>query len=294
MPVGRVIAIRGKTCDVAFEGRLYVSMLRGKLKRERGSAMKLVTTGDFVEFTPQPDGEGSIEKVLERRTVLARSDPHFTHKRQVIVANVDVVAAVHSIRDPDLDLTNIDRCTVLAAAAGIASAVVFNKCDLGEAPAEAYRKLGLPTFVTSAATGAGIAELAAFIKGKTVALLGPSGAGKSSLLNALAPELKLTTGMVSYHSGEGTHTTSWVEFYEVAGGLVADTPGLEFFTFWDITRGNLRDHFPEMAERGLRCAYTNCVHLTEPRCKVKAALEAGDIAPTRYDSYRRLYETLPA
>lgn len=292
MAVGRIIAIRGNTCVVAADGRRYACSLRGKVRRERQAAMKIVAVGDAVDFTARPEGEGIIDAVRPRRTILSRSDPHFTHKEQVIVTNVDVVAAVHSIRDPDVDLVNVDRCTVLAAAAGMSAAVIFNKVDLGPAPVEAYRALNIPTFATCATTGEGIAPLADFVRGKTIVLLGPSGAGKSSLLNALAPGLKLTTGDVSERTGEGTHTTSWVELFDIAGGFVADTPGLEFFTFWGVDRSNLRDFFPEMTDLALRCAYTNCAHLTEPRCQVKAALDAGQIPPSRHASYRRLYESL--
>jgi ribosome biogenesis GTPase len=117
------------------------------------------------------------------------------------------------------------------------------------------------------------------MKGRTSVFLGPSGVGKSSLINALEPGFQLKVGEVSRH-GEGRHTTTWVELLPVAGGLAADTPGLEFFTLWGVTPENLKDHFLEFAELAPGCRYRNCAHLGEAECAVR-----DRVSPSRYRNY---------
>ena len=135
-------------------------------------------------------------------------------------------------------------------------------------------------------TGLGVEGLRSFLKGKTSVLMGPSGVGKSSLLNALDPELALKVGIVS-RRGEGRHTTTWVELVPMGGGLIADTPGMEFFTLWGVTPENLKDHFLDFVDLADGCRFRNCSHTKETACAVK-----GKVAASRYANYLDLMEKL--
>lgn len=293
--IGRIAKIVGRTYEVATEAGILSSTFRGRLKKERKpSAVRLAALGDEVEATATGDGEGIIEKVLPRRSKLSRPDPANHRKEQILVANVDAILIVESVRQPDLDPLTLDRCTVMASAAAIPAAICVNKSDLGRPEGlEVYPPLGYPVFITAAARGDGIAELRAFLDGKTTVLIGPSGVGKSSLLNALHPASSARTGKVSERTGGGRHTTSWSELVEIGPKtFIADTPGLEIFALWEITPGTLRDYFPEFAALADQCKYRDCSHLKEPRCAVLEALKAGSIAPSRHAHYAAIRQGL--
>ena len=283
---GRILRIAGNDHEVLTSDGLLHCHFSGKAKRTRQSALKLAAVGDEVEVVPSGSGEGVIEKVLERRSKLSRHDVHRPTHEQVIVANVDVLLAVQSSRDPEWKPVIADQCTVMAAANALTCAIVVNKCDLGRPDLEPYKKAGYLVLQTSARSGEGLEELGKLLKGRTSVLLGPSGVGKSSLLNALDPSFNLKIGEVG-KSGEGRHTTSWAELREVAGGWIADTPGLEFFTLWGVTPGMLKDYFLDFAELASGCRWRNCSHLEEEACAVK-----GAVAPSRYESYLVILDRL--
>jgi ribosome biogenesis GTPase len=283
---GRIYKIAGNDYEVHAGDRIYRCKFRGKLKRERGAALKLAAVGDEVDFTPAEDDEGVIDKVLQRRSKLSRHDVLHTSKEQVIAANVDVLFVVQAAKDPEFNLGIVDKCTVMAAANKLPLVIVVNKSDLARPDLELYEKAGYRCLRTSAKTGEGVDELRGFLKGKTSVLMGPSGVGKSSLLNALDPALKLKTGSVSKR-GEGRHTTTWVELVPIAGGLIADTPGMEFFTLWGVTPENLKDHFLDFADLAPNCRFRNCMHTTEVGCAVR-----GHVAESRYQNYLDLLTRL--
>src|SRR5579872_4720933 len=213
---GRIHKIAANDYEVHSESGVYHCRFRGKLKRERGNALKLAAVGDYVEFTPGLESQGTIEKVLERRSRLSRHDVLHPSKEQVIAANVDVLFVVQAAKDPDFNLGIVDKCTVMSAANKLPLVIVVNKSDLARPDLSLYEKAGYRCLRTSAKTGEGVDELRGFLKGKTSVLMGPSGVGKSSLLNALDPALMLKTGAVSKR-GEGRHTTTWVELVPIAG-----------------------------------------------------------------------------
>jgi ribosome biogenesis GTPase len=276
---GRIHKIAANDYEVHTEQGVYHCRFRGKAKRERQSTLKLAAVGDQVEITPGEARQGSIEKVLPRRSRLSRHDVMRPSTEQVIAANVDTLIIVQAAKDPDFNDLIVDQCTVMGAANALPCVIVVNKSDLGRPDLSIYEKTGFTCIRTSAVAGEGLEALRALMKGRTSVFLGPSGVGKSSLINALEPGFELKVGEVSRH-GEGRHTTTWVELLPVAGGLAADTPGLEFFTLWGVTPENLKDHFLEFAELAPGCRYRNCAHLGEAECAVR-----DRVSPSRYRNY---------
>lgn len=284
--IGRIYKIAGNDYEVRAGDAVLHCRYRGKLRRERQSAGKLAAVGDEVEVTVVEAGEGVIEKVLPRRSKFSRQDAFRPSVEQVIVANVDALIVVQSARDPEFNPIVADKCTVMAAANGLPCVLCVNKIDLGRPDVSAYERAGFTCIRTSARTGEGLEELRRLLGGRTSVFLGPSGVGKSSLLNALEPGLRLKVGDVS-RRGEGRHTTSWVELLPAAGGLAADTPGLEFFTLWGVTAENLRDMFLDFADLSGGCRFRNCSHTREEGCAVR-----DRVAPSRYRSYLEILEDL--
>lgn len=286
--IGRIRKIAGNDHEVHGPEGVFHCRYRKKLKRERLATLKLAAVGDEVEVTPSGAGEGVIERVLPRRSKLSRHDVHRPTHEQVIVANVDVLVVVLAAADPDFNDLIMDQCTVMAAANALPCMLIVNKSDLARPDLQAYATAGYRILRTSAKTGEGLDGLREVLKGRTSVFLGPSGVGKSSLLNSLDPKLGLKTGDVS-RKGEGRHTTTWVELVEAAGGMIADTPGLEFFTLWGVTPETLKDYFLDFAELAPGCRYRNCQHTSEEGCAVRST-----VAPSRYQNYLLIRDRLRA
>lgn len=242
-----------------------------------------VLVGDRVTVRPSGAGEGYIEEVLPRETVLWRPP----------IANVDQAVVVFTAAQPDLDWRTLDRFLVLAETADLDILIVLNKADLlppGEADAAIapYRALGYPLRTVSARTGHGVEAVRPLLADRLSVLAGQSGVGKSRLLNALEPSLDLRTGGVSRKVQRGRHTTRHVELLTlpgIDGARVADTPGFSHVDLGEIEKEDLRFCFPEIRELEGRCRYRGCLHYQEPECAVQAAAAQGEIHASRYDSY---------
>ena len=281
----------------------YVCRLRGKLKRRR-QATDLAAIGDRVEISARPDGDGAIEEVLTRHRVLSRRAPagrgrggRRTAEReaeQVIVANPDRVVFVFACAEPAPRMRMLDRFLVIAEAARLPALVCANKIDLvtySEAQAlfGLYPPLGYRVVYTSAVTGAGVDELRELLRGQLSVFAGPSGAGKSSLLNRLQPGLGLKARAVSEATSKGRHTTVHSELWPLdGGGFIADTPGLRALALWDVEPAELDGYFVDIRPYVAQCEFSDCTHLHEPACAVRAAVASGAISASRYDSYCRL------
>jgi ribosome biogenesis GTPase len=271
---------------------LVVCQLRGKLKRGKAKG-DIAALGDHVRITVLPDNSGVIEEVEERKQALVRLDPRPQGEyQQVLVANVDQVVFVFACAHPHPRLRMLDRFLVIAEKQAIPPLIVANKTDLVEKPEEIfglYAKIGYHVLYTSAKEKVGIEVLHDALKNKISALAGPSGAGKSSLLNAIQPGLGLAVNEVSTALNKGRHTTVTRELFRVeGGGYVADTPGLKSLALWDTEPEEMDAYFPELAPLVSRCQFSNCTHIHEPGCAVRAALTEGKIHPERYESYLRL------
>ena len=282
MPEGKVIRALSGFYDVLTEGGTVRCRARGRFRKDGQSPL----VGDKVNLRITDSGEGYVLEILPRRNLFVRP----------AVANIDMLVLLCANANPVTDPFLVDRVAVIAEHAGCGVAVCVNKCDLdrGDRLFAAFsRNTGYPVLRTSAYTGEGVDALLSLIRGKTVAFTGNSGVGKSSLLNRIAPALALPVGEVSDRLGRGRHTTRHVELYDAGvGTLVADTPGFSSFDLAQmqpIPKEELQYCFPEFRLYLGCCRFDNCAHLNEPGCAVLEALRAGEIAPSRHESYRKLY-----
>lgn len=257
---------------------------RGKFRRTIGKPM----VGDRVKLELQPeDGTGFLLEIEPRKTTLIRPP----------VANIDLLAAVASAAPPQTEPFLIDKVLAIAEHKGMEVLVVLNKTDLDPADAlyETYRQAGIDVLRVSAETGSGIDELRERLNGKVAAFAGNSGVGKSSLLNCLDPDFKGAVGSISDRIGRGRHTTRHVELVPFAGGYLADTPGFSSFETEQmdlVLRDDLQYAFREFEPYLGQCQFTGCSHTCEKGCAVLAAVQAGEIPPSRHESYKRLYESV--
>ncbi len=278
---GRIIRSISGFYEVQTNNGTVTCRARGSLRR--GNEIPL--TGDLVTISIER-GKGMIEKILPRRNSFVRP----------AVANIDALVVFAANANPITEPFLIDRVAAIAGDQEVPVYLCVNKCDLDPAQdlIRIYTHAGFPVIAASAETGEGIEQLRELIKGKLVAFTGNSGVGKSSILNRLCPSLELPTGEVSEKLGRGRHTTRHVELYDLGEGtLVADTPGFSSFDTdqMDVMlKENLQYAFPDFGPYIGSCQFHDCSHRKEPGCAVTAALAAGEIEQTRYDSYLRLYE----
>ena len=283
---------------LAIDGEARDVPLSFELARTQSAS---VAVGDVVEVV----GEGSgarVGHVRERRSRLARPDPGNAYRERVLAANVDLAVVVLSVVAPPLRPALVDRFLVALEYGGVAPVLCVNKVDLLEGSAARdqvervlapYRELGVPCTLASAASGEGIEELAEAVRDRTCVFVRHSGVGKSSLLNALDPDRARSTGGVRTADGKGRHTTTSSRLTELGDGTrVIDTPGIRAFGLWNLDGETLRHSFAEFAGPSASCRFRDCTHVHEPECAVRAAVEAGAIARSRFEAYLRLEEEL--
>jgi ribosome biogenesis GTPase len=286
----QVVRLYADVATVQVGERMVECTIRGRLFREEPPAV-----GDYVLI--ERVGEGwAIKAIAPRKSVLARRAAGGSHRKQVLIANVDQVVVVFSASLPPLSLPTLDRFLVVVEANDLGARIVINKMDLASEEAMSqllgpYEKVGYPIHFTSAETGVGLEELRAGLVGQVSVFVGPSGVGKSSLLNTLYPELHLNlkVGRLSDAYGKGRHTTVGGFLIRLPGGAqVADTAGLREVGLWLVPPEELPYCFPEFEPYLGKCRFSDCAHLTEPGCAVTAAVEEGKIDPSRYESYVKL------
>ena len=283
---GRVIKTHGGYYFVKSNGRIIRCYARGKLRLQ----VHRLVAGDLVNFTivDEEENEGVVEEVLPRKNQLIRPP----------VANIDQVLIVFAFTQPEPVPILIDRMLVVIGAAGLKTALCFNKSDLvtkeeAQRLTSIYKNTGYPIILTSAKTGKGHEDIMNFLEGKVSIFSGPSGVGKSALLNFINPEFDLEIGELSSKISRGKHTTRLVQFLPVGNeGLVADTPGFTSLSLQGISLEELGNLFPEIARLSGKCRFADCSHRSEPGCVVHEALQTNEIQESRYESYLKFYEEI--
>jgi ribosome biogenesis GTPase len=219
----------------------------------------------------------------------------------IVAANLDQSLLFATLKEPKTSLGFIDRFLVISEAYHVPAIIVFNKADLFKKKEQEkfeliksiYEPIGYRIQLMSIEKNEGVKEVMDLLKDKITLLSGHSGVGKSTFINAVFPELKLKTKEVSGWSGKGLHTTTFAEMFDLPfGGAIIDTPGIREMGLVDISKQELSHYFPEMRAVMNDCQFNNCVHLEEPGCAVKAAVNEGRIHEERYVSYLNIRDTI--
>lgn len=279
---GRIITSLGGFYQVALpSGEMLDCRAKGKFRKDQQKPL----VGDLVRVEQNDQGLSMVSAILPRKNQLVRPP----------LANLDQLVLVTSLADPAPNRLVLDQLIAVAEHQSIAPVVVFTKADLADAQPifSVYQKAGFPTFAVREDRSDTAQPIRELLKGKITAFTGNTGVGKSTLLNRLYPQLHLDTGEISKKLGRGRHTTRQVMLYALPeGGYAADTPGfsaMDFLRYVPIRKEELADCFREFAPYVDRCRFTGCSHTVEKGCAVLAALEAGEIAPSRHESYCELY-----
>ena len=294
---GMISAVYADRVGVHAEGEEVTCWVRGRFK---GQVKPVV--GDRVRWEPQEEGVGNIIDMLPRTNALRRSQAdrkraHRASEAQVLAANVELLVAVAAVRQPPLRPGLLDRILVAGACAGIPTAICITKRDLDDTGAFAetastYQPLGIPVVGTRTDTGNGLEELARLLQGKVGMLVGHSGVGKTSLINQLEGQ-RHATQSVGFHKDRGRHTTTTARLIPLRdGGFIIDSPGVREFGLHGIEALELATHYPDFAPHLDGCGFRDCLHREEPRCAVRAAMDAGEIGEGRYRNYLKLVEEL--
>lgn len=295
----RVIKSTGSWYEVETEKGDHLNCrVRGKFRNTAIKSTNPVAIGDWVILTGDA-GEFVISEIEERKNYIVRKSVNLSKQSHIIAANIDLAVLTVTFKNPITFPTFIDRFCVAAEMYHIPVALIFNKVDLlteAERPIltsfrRVYSDLGYQTLVCSAQTGEGMSDVKMLLKNRVSLISGHSGVGKSTLINEIDPNLNIKTGEVSAAHFTGQHTTTFAEMHPLNfGGYIIDTPGIRGFGLVDIEKEELAGYFPEMRALLPECKFYNCLHVNEPKCAVKAGVEKGFVAETRYKSYLNMFE----
>lgn len=280
MPKGKIIKALSGFYYVLSEGQIIQCRGRGVFRKNKVTPL----VGDEVVFQAENETDGYVLEVNDRKNELVRPP----------IANVDQAILVFSSVEPDFSTALLDRFLVLIEYNRIDPLICITKMDLANSDevakmeefAAQYEAVGYPVILTSSETEAGVEQLLPYLKDKISVFAGQSGVGKSSLLNVIRPDLDLKTNEISSSLGRGKHTTRHVELISIGDGLVADTPGFSSLEFLEIEAEDLNYCFPEIEKTSENCKFRGCLHLSEPKCAVKEAVENNEIPAYRYEHYK--------
>jgi ribosome biogenesis GTPase len=279
------------------DGDFYECRIKGKFRIQGIKSTNPVAVGDVVTFDIEKIGDetiGIITKIAERKNYIIRKSVNLSKQTHIIAANLDQVFVMITLNNPPTSTSFIDRFLVTSEAYHIPAILLFNKVDsyneeeLGEIKylAALYRNIGYTCIGISAATGKNIDQVKALMIGKISMFSGHSGVGKSTLVNTIQPKLFLKTTEISEQHLQGQHTTTFAEMFDLEiVAQIIDTPGIKGFGIVDMEKEEIGNYFPEFFKLKQHCKFNNCLHLEEPYCAIKEALDKNEIAWSRYRSY---------
>ncbi len=300
---GRVYKSTGSWYTVKTDlGNTYECRIKGKFRIKGIKSTNPIAVGDVVDFELEADNNqesGIIYNIHDRKNYIVRKSVNLSKQTHVIAANLDLVFLMITINNPPTLTSFIDRFLVTAEAYSVKAVLLFNKIDAYDPDtldevrylAHVYRKIGYECIGVSAKTGKNVDKVKALMQGKTSMFSGHSGVGKSTLVNAIEPSLNLKTKEISSQHMQGQHTTTFAEMFDLSfGAKIIDTPGIKGFGIVDMDKEEVGDYFPEFFALKQDCKFNNCLHINEPKCAVKNALEEGEIEYSRYRSYLQIIE----
>jgi ribosome biogenesis GTPase / thiamine phosphate phosphatase len=277
--------------------KIFNCRLKGKIRLDGRKTTNPVAVGDMVDFDPENEQEGTILKIHTRKNYIIRKSINLSKQAHILASNLDQAVLIATLVAPRTSLGFIDRFLITAEAYRIPAKLIFNKTDLLEKEhieiqneiIQLYSKIGYECFSVSSYKKDEIQKLKSIFKDKVTLITGHSGVGKSTFINALEPLLDLKTGEISSVHLKGMHTTTFAELHPLSfGGDIIDTPGIKELGLVEMKKEEVGHYFPEIRSRMNECRFNNCLHMNEPKCAVKEAVEQGEISQERYESYLRI------
>ncbi|TXD85424.1 ribosome small subunit-dependent GTPase A [Subsaximicrobium wynnwilliamsii] len=283
-------------------GASYQCRIKGKFRLKGIKSTNPIAVGDHVDFELETNNDvvtGVIHRIHDRTNYIIRKSVNLSKQTHIIASNIDQVFLLVTIDNPPTFTSFIDRFLVTAEAYSIKTVILFNKVDtysndtLDEVRflAHVYRKIGYECIGISAETGKNVDQVKALMADKVSMFAGHSGVGKSTLINAIETNLDLKTKAISAQHQQGQHTTTFAEMFDLSfGAQIIDTPGIKGFGIVDMDKEEVGDYFPEFFKLKQDCKFNNCLHIEEPNCAVKNALDKDEVAYSRYKSYVQIIE----
>ena len=286
------------------EGEFFDCRIKGKFRIQGIKSTNPVAVGDHVIFDLEDTGDkqiGVITEIEDRQNYIIRKSVKLSKQTHIIAANIDLLFLLVTLKNPKTYTIFIDRFLATSEAYDIPAVLLFNKIDIYDEQETSaldelvslYQAVGYTCLKISAKTGAGSEEVIEMMKGKTNMFAGNSGVGKSTLVNLISPDINIKTKEISEQHSQGQHTTTFAEMYDLDfDARIIDTPGIKGFGVVDMEPDEIGDYFPELFRLKADCKFNNCLHLDEPKCAVKQALEEGKISESRYKSYVQMVSGL--
>ena len=295
---GVVLRATGSLYEVLLGERTVSCRIRGRLRLKGVRSTNPVVVGDIVRCERDETGETVIADVEPRRNYIIRRASNLSKESHIIAANLDQALLVATLFSPETAPEFIDRFLVTCEAYKVPVTILLAKADLARTAPEAmaafhdtYERAGYRVIDVSATEGEGVDTVRDLLRGHTTLLSGNSGVGKSTLVAAVERTAEVRTAEISRSHHKGRHTTTFSTMYPLSeGGYIIDTPGIKGFGLIDIDDAELAHYFPEMMRWLPECRYYNCSHTHEPHCAVIEAVERGDIALSRYESYLKILD----
>ena len=295
---GIVVKSTGSWYQVKTEDQTIIKCrIRGKFRLQGIKSTNPIVVGDHVMIQAD-ENDYVISELLDRKNFIVRKSVNLSKQTHILASNIDLAILMITIKSPVTSLGFIDRFLISAQAYGVEVVLLFNKTDLLDEKAKRtldnfrsiYEQIGYRCLCKSILNDS-LDDLRVIMKGKVNVICGHSGVGKSTLLNQLHPDLAIATQEISEQHQQGQHTTTFSEMHDLNfGASVIDTPGVRGFGLVEIEKQELTDYFPEFFNLKSNCKFNNCLHINEPSCAIKLAVENDIIAKSRYQNYIQMLE----